>query len=255
MAKEIDILPQINNLMEEYKMLTEYKIKMENKVNKLDQRVLDLTKNLKMPKHAFVANMEANIISVEKEIKDTIIQMKNIKKEIIDLTMKEYKLDNDDESEDKFNELSKAMLKQLNNMNNTDIISQMAESDNEDNEDDSLDKLNSVLDNLEDQTEEERKEDIKEELNQEVDELNQQDLKSVLNIYKNQLNFFVLGEDESEYELAIADNDMNIIEDDELKEEYPQLYSLTRDLIFEEVEGQEDLVKDEFGNLYQKAEY
>lgn len=256
MAKELNLSSQINDLMEEYRMLLIYKSRMENKVKQLEKTIEDLKQpgNSRFPKHSFVSNMEANIISVEKEIKDTIIQMKNIKKDIIDLTMKEYKLDNDEDSDDKFQQMSKAILSQLNSMKNDEIIDSISDSE-EDDDFDNLGELNNALDNLEDQSKEEREKEIKEDLDKEVEELDQQDVASVLKVYKGELNFFVMGDDPDEYELVVADKDLNIIEDDELKDDYPKLFTLTKDLTFEDIKGEDDLVQDEFGNIYQKADY
>ncbi|WRM43512.1 hypothetical protein [Staphylococcus phage LY01] len=254
---EIDLISQINDMMEEYKMLVKFKDKMEKKEVQLEHRIMDLTKNLKYPKHTFVSNMEANIISVEKEIKDTIMQMKNVKKDIIDLTMKAQKMSIDDESEDNYKELAKNVLNQLNTMSNKDILDSMMEPEEVNDEDnDFREELDAKLLQLDEEEKSINKElDRKEELSQEINELDQQDLSSILKVYKGSLQFFVLGDSPEEYELVVADMDMNIIEEDELQEEYPELFTMTRDLVFEEVEGRDDIVKDEFGNLYQKAEF
>ncbi|WPH64337.1 hypothetical protein [Staphylococcus phage vB_StaM_PB50] len=254
----IDLISQINDMMEEYKMLVGFKSKMERKEIQLEERIRDLTKNLKYPKHTFVSNMEANIISVEKEIKDTIMQMKNVKKDIIDLTMKAQKMAEDDESEDNYKVLAKNVLSQLNNMSNKDILNSMTENeeDTAEDEEDLKDKLDQTLENLNKDIDEDEKEiEKREELQKEVNELKYQDLASILKVYKGTLQFFVLGDTPNEYELVIADNEMNIIEEDELEDEYPELFTMTRDLIFEDIEGNDEIVKDEFGNIYQKAEF
>ncbi|QPI17103.1 hypothetical protein [Staphylococcus phage vB_StaM_SA1] len=254
---EIDLISQINDMMEEYKMLVKFKDKMEKKEVQLEHRIMDLTKNLKYPKHTFVSNMEANIISVEKEIKDTIMQMKNVKKDIIDLTMKAQKMSIDDESEDNYKELAKNVLNQLNTMSNKDILNSMIEPEDDTNEDDDfIGELDSKLAELDEEDKMINKDlDRKEELSQEVNDLDQQDLSSILKVYKGTLQFFVMGDEADEYELLVADMDMNIIEEDDLQDEYPELFTMTRDLVFEDVEGRDDIVKDEFGNLYQKAEF
>lgn len=254
---EIDLISQINDMMEEYRMLVKFKDKMEKKEVQLEHRIMDLTKNLKYPKHTFVSNMEANIISVEKEIKDTIMQMKNVKKDIIDLTMKAQKMSIDDESEDNYKELAKNVLSQLNTMSNKDILNSMMEPEDDISEDDDfIEELDNKLAELDEEDKSINKDlDHKEELSQEVNELDQQDLSSILKVYKGTLQFFVMGDEADEYELLVADMDMNIIEEDELQDEYPELFTMTRDLLFEDVEGRDDIVKDEFGNLYQKAEF
>lgn len=256
-TNEIDLISQINDMMDEYKMLVKFKDKMENKEIQLENRIQDLTKNLKYPKHTFVSNMEANIISVEKEIKDTIMQMKNVKKDIIDLTMKAQKMAEDDESEDNYKTLAKNVLNELNNMSNKDILNSMMEPEEVNDEDtDFSEELDAKLSQLDEEEKSINKEvDRKEELSEEINELDQQDLSSILKVYKGTLQFFVVGDSPEEYELVVADMDMNIIEEDEMEDEYPELFTMTRDLIFKDVEGNDEIVTDEFGNIYQKAEF
>lgn len=246
------LLEQINDMMKEYKMLVEFKSNMEKTYSDLEERILKMTANLAKPSHVFISSMEANKISVQKEIKDAIMQMKNVKKDIIDLTMKQMKMDSDENS-DSWSEVAKELMKQLNGMSNDQIMKDMKDNSQTEStydEDDFSEDIDNILDSLEVNKEKEHDKQV----NNDLDSSENHSMKSLMDVYSTKLNFYVTGNSPEEYNLIVTDKDLNVIDDEDLEKDYHQLYVLSQDLDFHDMEGNDEQVEDEFGNIYYKAQ-
>ena len=249
--------------MIEYNMLKEIKSDMTDLYKKTEAHMTDHIDEAEQTKPStragkpriswkFVSDQTASLNAIQKTIMDCIKQMNDIKRQVIELKMKEYSLfRSEDTNDDK--SIAVALIEALSNKSNKEIIEEINKNNNdaEDEPDDSAELMSSVIDNFE--------EDIndKKDRNKEISELDsqEQNLKSLLNIYYNEIEVVFHKEDNDTWEWQVIDDQSNAFTREDIKQLYNELYLELQDVIIEEVDMEREVVYDTQGNKFNIVEY
>lgn len=249
--------------MIEYNMLKEIKSDMTDLYKKTEAHMTDHIDEAEQTKPStragkpriswkFVSDQTASLNAIQKTIMDCIKQMNDIKRQVIELKMKEYSLfRSEDTNDDK--SIAVALIEALSNKSNKEIIEEINKnnSDADDEPDDSAELMSSVIDSFE--------EDIndKKDRNKEISELDsqEQNLKSLLNIYYNEIEVVFHKEDNDTWEWQVIDDQSNAFTRDDIKQLYNELYLELQDVIIEEVDMEREVVYDTQGNKFNIVEY
>src|SRR5699024_8045762 len=249
--------------MIEYNMLKEIKSDMTDLYKKTESHMTDHIDEAEQTKPStragkpriswkFVSDQTASLNAIQKTIMDCIKQMNDIKRQVIELKMKEYSLfRSEDTNDDK--SIAVALIEALSNKSNKEIIEEINKnnSDSDDEPDDSAELMSSVIDNFE--------EDIndKKDRNKEISELDsqEQNLKSLLNIYYNEIEVVFHKEDNDTWEWQVIDDQSNAFTREDIKQLYNELYLELQDVIIEEVDMEREVVYDTQGTEFNIVDY